>query len=87
MALSKTINIEDNFGVSINFSNAYFKVNEINGGKNKLIAYVHTSVEKNGQILEKTAYEFAPDLDGDNFIKQAYNYLKTMPEFLEATDV
>jgi hypothetical protein len=31
-------------------------------------------------------YKFAPNLDGANFIKQAYEHLKTLPEFSGATD-
>jgi hypothetical protein len=31
-------------------------------------------------------YSFAPDLNGKNFIAQAYEHLKTLPEFAGATD-
>jgi hypothetical protein len=34
------------------------------------------------------SFEFAPDLESaDNFIKQAYDYAKTLPEFSGAVDV
>jgi hypothetical protein len=31
-------------------------------------------------------FVFAPNLDGPNFIKQAYEHLKTLPEFDGAVD-
>jgi hypothetical protein len=30
--------------------------------------------------------DFIPDMEGGNFIKQAYLYLKTLPEFADAVD-
>jgi hypothetical protein len=36
---------------------------------------------------KKPEYRFQPDLEsGDNYIKQAYEYLKTLPEFINAED-
>lgn len=32
-------------------------------------------------------YDFVPNLDGPNIIKQAYEHLKTLPEFAGAADV
>ncbi|HDR8950746.1 TPA: hypothetical protein QDA82_001022 [Burkholderia vietnamiensis] len=32
-------------------------------------------------------YTFNPDPNGDNFFKQAYAYLKTLPDFANALDV
>lgn len=31
-------------------------------------------------------YKFTPDMNGPNFVKQAYEYLKTLPEFEDAKD-
>jgi hypothetical protein len=42
--------------------------------------------EKDGQMLEPKTYRFAPSLDGKNFITQAYEHLKTLPEFAGATN-
>ena len=36
--------------------------------------------------LAERSYSFSANLDGPNFIKQAYLYLKTLPEFSDATD-
>ena len=41
---------------------------------------------QNSEQLETGFYSFTPNLDGQNFIAQAYNHLKTLPEFSGATD-
>ena len=38
------------------------------------------------QIIITKFYDFDTNLTGDNAIKQAYMYLKTLPEFAGATD-
>jgi len=39
-----------------------------------------------GGIVKDTVFQFTPDMDGPNFIKQAYLHLKTLPEFADAED-
>jgi hypothetical protein len=41
---------------------------------------------QNGIQLKEFLTEFPLDLDGPNPIKQAYQFLKTLPEFFDATD-
>jgi hypothetical protein len=64
--------------------NAYIKISNIHGNKNNLtIKYAVLS----GADEISSGYEsFTPTLDGTNFIAQAYNYLKTLPEFAGAQD-
>lgn len=62
---------------------AYVKVATIEGSKESMQATVSFS-DKRISLFKK--YEFTPDLDGENFIKQAYEHLKTLPEFAGATD-
>jgi hypothetical protein len=64
---------------------AVCKITAINGDKNKLNFTVLHSGE-NAQY--ERPYRFEPSVaDGSvNFIKQAYLYLKTLPEFAGATD-
>jgi len=64
-------------------SDCYVKVESISGGKDKLVALVSFTSEK---IKGKKSYEFSPSLDGRNFIAQAYEHIKTLPEFAGATD-
>ena len=63
----------------------YIKVESINGNKQKIRITVHCKGD--GIVVEKF-YSFTPSTDNDseNFIKQAYEYLKTLPEFADATD-
>jgi ribosome-associated translation inhibitor RaiA len=68
----------------VSVSNAYIKVDSISGNKNRIDFTV--SFSENDAVLTAKSYDFKPDLDGDNFIKQAYLYLKTLPEFESATD-
>jgi hypothetical protein len=42
--------------------------------------------EKEGELIERKVYEFTPNLEGANFIAQAYDHLKTLPEFSGAID-
>lgn len=62
----------------------YVKVNMVEATKEKGTAHLLLSSEGSAQMQIK---QFPVDLDGPNFIKQAYEYLKTLPEFAGAADV
>lgn len=94
MALQKTITISGQGSVFNGESsipvgdiskdiNAYIKVLAVSGSKEKLNITVLSS---DGNVNFYQNYSFTPDLDGHNFIKQAYLHLKTLPEFADATD-
>lgn len=61
----------------------YIKIDSITGNKNWLSFVV--SFNKSNKLAERT-FSFQPDIEGPNFVKQAYLYLKTLPEFSDATD-
>lgn len=64
----------------------YIKVEKIVGGKNSVRATViYVDSDTKDKIAEKT-YEFIPTLDGDNFIRQAYEYIKSLPDFEGSED-
>lgn len=65
--------------------NAYIKVLSLNGGKEQLRILVGFS---EGQKQFAKHYSFAPSVESgaSNFIAQAYEYLKTLPEFAGAFD-
>ena len=86
MALRKTFKIKDNFGIEITFDDAYIKVIHIHGTKDLLTAHVGVYVKKDERQLDSKTFEFPLVLDGNNFIAQAYDHLKTLPEFAGATD-
>ena len=62
---------------------AYVKVESISGTKNALMVKM---VFSNGTASFERNYGFTPAMDGPNFIKQAYQFLKTLPEFSNAVD-
>lgn len=86
MALKKQITLKSNFGDDVVFHDAYIKIGNFMGDKNKMEIYLSVYKSKNGKFLENQTFSFVPSLEGDNFIKQGYAHLKTLPEFAGATD-
>lgn len=62
----------------------YIKVARLSGHKGEVTAHVEIT-NPEGAFIEY-GYGFIPDLNGDNFFKQAYLYLKTRPEYSDAED-
>jgi hypothetical protein len=93
MALSKAISATSDVSVfsdGVTFQTsasangvAYIKVERVDSSKSAAIAYVTYSGDA---VKGNKTFEFVPNLDGKNFIAQAYDYLKTLPEFAGATD-
>lgn len=69
-------------------SSAYVKVSTIHGDKNLIKFTTQTYFQKDGALIDEASYDFAPSvtLESENFIKQAYEYLKTLSEFQNARD-
>ena len=86
MALTKTFDLIDNFGETINFPNCYVRVESVESNHTNACAKVVIKNNINNVILETKIYFFTPEMNGSNFISQAYLHLKTLPEFLNATD-
>lgn len=87
MALTKQIEMVSNFGDTVVFNDAYIKVTEIKGNKNNIICTYVVYMGKEKQTgLTVSTIEFTPNLDGDNFIKQGYEYIKSLPEYSDAID-
>lgn len=85
MALRKDLIItKDNFDGILMAKNAYWKVQKVLGDK----ALVSTEVVAilDNKVVETISDSFIPDMDGKNFIAQAYDHLKTLPEFAGAVD-
>ena len=79
----------------ITIAGCYWKIevdNGIQGGKTKLRARMNCFKDKatadtNQNKYSDIDFEFVPDMNSsDNFIKQAYDYAKTLPEFSGAVD-
>jgi hypothetical protein len=86
MALSKNVELVNNFQEKSVFKSCYITVNFLSGNKNRIIFQVLWQKEQDGIELQKKEYAFTPSMNEDNFIKQAYEYLKTLPEFADAID-
>lgn len=85
------INIDIPCGISL--SQAYAVVQGVGGSKAKcsieLRYYVSSAARDQGKMPAHTEYfEFQPSVTefAPNFIKQAYQYLKTLPAFANAID-
>jgi hypothetical protein len=86
MALKKQITLKNNFGDDVTFNEAYIKVENLIGNKSQLRFDVSIHKKQNEQIVDRKSYFFTPDLDGKNFIAQAYDHLKTLEEFAGTMD-
>jgi hypothetical protein len=62
----------------------YVKVESVFSSKKETTATV-SFTHNNSKVVERS-FGFSIDLNGPNPIKQAYEYLKTLPEFSDATD-
>lgn len=86
------VDIQTPHGLTV--QQAYVKVNSVGGSKQnaviELFYYVNQEASVNGlEPLMRTYHEFVPSVDNnaDNFIKQAYTFVKTLPEFEAAIDL
>jgi hypothetical protein len=90
MALQKTLKLIDNFGVEVELLDCYIRVVSLHGSKTNMTASVDVFKTPEGKFATKflanEKHEFAPRLDGPNFIVQAYNHLKTLPQYQGAVD-
>lgn len=64
----------------------YCKVSNITGTKDAIMLRLQVIDESSGVELAQKEFVFAPDMAGGNFIRQAYDHLKTLPEFDGAVD-
>ena len=85
MALKKTLELQSNFGGTQSVKDVLIRVESVVANKEHATAYVELKKTEDGPIIEVRQYDFVPDMDGPNFIKQAYEHLKTLPEFAGAT--
>jgi len=87
MAFKKTITLRDSFDEMRDIPDVYIKVNAVSGGKDQMVIdVVFFKSGAEGKRLKNAGYIFKPEIEGDNFIKQAYKHLKSLPEFAGATD-
>lgn len=83
LLIDKTIDIS---GKAVTFSSAYAKVTSIQGTKDSIVACFEFRPSEDGIPFAWGAESFVPALDGENFIRQAYTHLKSLPAFAGASD-
>lgn len=78
----------------IGLETAYIRIDELSGSKDRVILRVRTYTDHTNFILgrtwiEESIYTFSPLVDDVslNFIKQGYEYLKTLEEYSESVDI
>jgi hypothetical protein len=83
MAIQK--DFETVFGIKL--TNAYCRVdNVVINEKTKMAFLLKTYADKNAKEIHTQMFQCAYILVGANPIAQAYEHLKTLPEFAGATD-
>jgi hypothetical protein len=86
MALSMTVSRDIEF-VGLVQLPVYCKVTQIHGSKDAMVASVSMMhMASGGPVVDCRSVAFVLDLDGPNFIAQAYAHAKSLPEFAGATD-
>jgi len=89
MALQKTFaKTQEPFIGQLHIIDAYWRVEKVEATKTEanFVVSINKKTDDLFQLIEQKRYAFSVDLTGKNFIKQAYEYLKTLPEFAGATD-
>jgi hypothetical protein len=83
MALAKTVSTVHGFQAV----NAYHRVEAVTLQNKETIAFhVRSYLAIDKPFFEESVLSCAYAIDGENPIKQAYDHLKTLPEFAGATD-
>lgn len=81
MAIKTNINFK---GISID--NSYIRVEFPSCTKDTITFSVRKYVVEDKPFFEESVYTTTYNLEGENPFKQAYLYLKTLPEFQDAVD-
>ena len=82
-------NINERLQQNVALNDVYAVVDNVQGTKNEMIFKLIVYLDDTKQTaLDIKHYTFAPSVaeDASNFIKQAYEYLKTLDEFSGAID-
>lgn len=81
MALKKTFEV-----AGLTVTDGYLRVSNLQGTKNSVAYVVAFQASANNDALRHQSFSFAPDMNGANFIKQAYEHLKTLEGYKDAVD-
>lgn len=91
MTVAIVLNITTDAGITI--ESAYARIDSFNGSKETVDLTVHFYVDQtnylNGRVCaHREQHSFVPSVEetSDNFIKQGYEYLKTLAAFADSVD-
>lgn len=71
-------------------NDCYIVVENLTGSKSNVnFSVVIYKTSDKSEVIDSKLYSFIPNVEenSSNFIKQCYNYLKTLPEYADAIDV
>jgi hypothetical protein len=85
MALQKSIQFKTVYG-DIVVHGVYIKVDQVSASKQDGVANLRYFKSKDGDVLKEQQIDFPVDIEGKNFIAQAYDHIKTLPEFAGTVD-
>jgi len=88
MAIQISISAENNFGQISNLVNCYCKVTRVMGDKSQLHAKVDVMNAEKNRVYREETFAFTPSVEdgAKNFIAQAYDHMKSLPQFAGATN-
>lgn len=88
MALEKTVTVSA-YGQELTFEKSYSRITYMAWNKDAATFTLTTFDADQVNVIEEKTYSFVPSVEDGalNFVKQAYEYLKTLPEFVGAVDV
>lgn len=78
------------YGKILTFENAYFQIGYLSGDKNQINFSIKIYEDQSKtNFIEQLSFSFIPSISdsSSNFIKQGYEYLKTLTNFQGAIDV
>ena len=70
----------------IEVQECYIRVSQVSCNKQQGTAFIEFKANQTSDPFETTSHQFGVKLNGANFIAQAYEHLKTLPDFSGATD-
>lgn len=85
------INIDLSNGISV--ENSYARIDTVGGSKERSHISIHyfkdkIAYEEGKELLKEDVFDFIPSVEegSENWIKQGYEYLKTLQLFTDAVD-
>jgi len=88
MALQINITAENNFRQISTLENCYCKVSKLIGDKAQMHIKMDVMNAQKNYVYREETFAFTPSVEdgAKNFIAQAYNYIKSLPQYSQAID-